>query len=466
MSSPPVDTCRLTVQAPSGWIELSVPADIPLAELLPVLLQQSDDKLAEAGLDHDGWILQRLGEPPLDEDRTPSTLGLVDGETLYLRPRGAALGQLEFDDMVDGVSAGVRGRADRWEGRWTRLLYLALSAAVAACGLLVLLLGGPSLPRASTALGGAALLLLTATALSRAIGDVPAAMLTALLALPYAALGGALFVGGFGAPALLAAAAAAGAAGLLGHAGVSGFSSVKGQDISAADSAPVFAGVLALTVGPVIGGLLTAGLEVSAMRSAGIVMFIALSYGPSIPMGAFRLARLKLPPLPTSAEELQLDLDPLPGQRLMQQAAAADRYMLALFAAVGTVAGVSASVLATSPGWPAPTVAALAAVTLLLRSRVVEGVGHRLCTVAPAVLITGALLVRIADAPSERLWLSAVLLLLVLLLLVCARTLPGRRLLPYWGRAADLLETAASVALPLLLLQVLGVYAYARALNG
>src|SRR3954470_9204852 len=88
MTNTTSDACRLTVVAPSGWIELAVPSDIAIADLLPALVQQAGEHAAEEGLEHSGWVLQRLGDEPLDEDLTPAALGLLDGDTLYLRPPG------------------------------------------------------------------------------------------------------------------------------------------------------------------------------------------------------------------------------------------------------------------------------------------------------------------------------------------------------------------------------------------
>ena len=105
------DTCRLTVVAPAGWAEVALPIHVPLADLVPVLVRNADPNLADAGVQHNGWVLQRLGEAPLDEDRTLSGLGLVDGETVYLRPRDAA------------IPANVRGHSlQRHDGYGARVL--------------------------------------------------------------------------------------------------------------------------------------------------------------------------------------------------------------------------------------------------------------------------------------------------------------------------------------------------------
>src|SRR3954466_4256185 len=126
MTNTTSDACRLTVVAPSGWIELAVPSDIAIADLLPALVQQAGEHAAEEGLEHSGWVLQRLGQEPLDEDLTPAALGLPGGATLSRRPRDGARAGLESDDVGDGVSAGARTRRSRWRDAATRWLFLGL----------------------------------------------------------------------------------------------------------------------------------------------------------------------------------------------------------------------------------------------------------------------------------------------------------------------------------------------------
>ena len=93
--------CRLRFRTPEQGFELAVPADVPLADLLPAVLGYGGPDLGERGLEQGGWVLQRLGGAPLDEHRTPGELGLHDGEQLFLRPRRAQLPPVHFDDLVD-----------------------------------------------------------------------------------------------------------------------------------------------------------------------------------------------------------------------------------------------------------------------------------------------------------------------------------------------------------------------------
>jgi hypothetical protein len=51
-------------------------------------------------------------------------------------------------------------------------------------------------------------------------------------------------------------------------------------------------------------------------------------------------------------------------------------------------------------------------------------------------------------------------------LAIVSWTIPGRRLLPYWGRAADMAHTLMAVSLVPIALGVLGIYQTLRAAHG
>ncbi|MEV4089178.1 EsaB/YukD family protein, partial [Nonomuraea fuscirosea] len=120
MSATGTDLCRVTVVTPRGFLDLGLPPDIPLGNLLPTLLRIAGEGLAEAGLAHGGWVLQRLGAPPFDPDATLSELAVHDGELLHLRPRGHELPEAVFDDVADAVATGVLERTGRWQPAATR----------------------------------------------------------------------------------------------------------------------------------------------------------------------------------------------------------------------------------------------------------------------------------------------------------------------------------------------------------
>ena len=184
------DLCRLTICGPARSVELAVPVHVPLIDLLPALLGHLGENLADTGLDHEGWVLQRLGDPPLREELSVAALGLRDGDMVHLRPRSDQLPPLDFDDLIDGVAAGISGRPDRWRPEMSRRLLTGLLGGPLAVGL-VLLAGHLSAMSDLLAAGLAAVILgLTAIA-SRAYADGPAAAVLGAATIAYAGLAGA-----------------------------------------------------------------------------------------------------------------------------------------------------------------------------------------------------------------------------------------------------------------------------------
>src|SRR5262245_40838005 len=106
MGTTPAEICRLVVHGPGRRLEVAVPAEVPVADLFPALLRHLGDNVADGGLAHGGWILQRLGTPPLDEESSVAALGLRDGDVIHLRPRSEQIPPVHFDDLADGIATG------------------------------------------------------------------------------------------------------------------------------------------------------------------------------------------------------------------------------------------------------------------------------------------------------------------------------------------------------------------------
>lgn len=118
--------CRVTVRAPAKSIDLAVPPDVPVADLLPTLVRYAGDDLAEQGLEHGGWVLQRLGDPPFDGSASLESLGVLDGETLHLRPHTDALPEVVLDDLVEGVAQTMETQPFAWSAPASRRVLLSL----------------------------------------------------------------------------------------------------------------------------------------------------------------------------------------------------------------------------------------------------------------------------------------------------------------------------------------------------
>lgn len=228
MSDKTAGLCRITVRSPEKTFELGIPADVPLADLLPVLVEYLRRRPRRAGPG-----TRRLEPPaarrgPLDEERTPASLELRDGETLYLRARHETLPEADFDDLVDGIGETLRARPDTWRPELTRRLLIGFTVAALAAGLITVLLPGAAMWRAGAAAAVALLLVAGGLAASRAVGDAGAGAALGVLAVPYLAVAGALVpAAGHGesmlGPRLLAGGAAGAGAAIIALAAVGAF---------------------------------------------------------------------------------------------------------------------------------------------------------------------------------------------------------------------------------------------------
>ncbi|MFE9612483.1 type VII secretion integral membrane protein EccD [Streptomyces sp. NPDC006012] len=462
MSDKTAGLCRITVRSPENNFELGIPADVPLADLLPVLVEYAGGDLHEKGLEHGGWTLQRLGAAPLDEERTPTALELRDGETLYLRARHESLPEVDFDDLVDGIGESLRSRPDTWRPELTRRLLIGLTVTALAAGLITVLLPGDGQWRAGAGACMALLLVAGGLAASRAVGDAGAGAALGVMTVPYLAVAGALVpAAGHGedmlGPRLLAGGAAGAGAAIIGLAAVGAF-------------APLFLGAFTVTLSVAACGALTsAGVPIA--HAAGWLAVAAVLAGGFVPSLAFRFAGMRMPPLPSNAGELQEGIEPFPARQVRERAALADGYLTGLYAALGLVTMGCTTALLTAPsadGWTAPVLAVVLSVLLLLHVRVVGAVRHRLAMAIPGAYgLTLAAVLRAVDlGQPERLEVTAVLAVLAAITAIASWTVPGRRLVPYWGRIADLLHTLCALLLLPLAVLLAGVFGALRGIRG
>ncbi|MGK3940464.1 type VII secretion integral membrane protein EccD [Streptomyces caeruleatus] len=457
--------CRVTVHAPAKSIDLAVPADVPVADLLPTLVSYAGDDLAEEGLEHDGWILQRLGERPLEEDRSLESIGLREGETLYLRPRTDSLPEVVLDDLVDGIVTTMEDRPFGWGPKAGRRTLLGMLMLTLAAGLAILTLPGSSGElRALAAAVTAMLLLAGAGSASRAVGDAEAGAALGFAAVPYFALAGWLIPGGelsgphqietLGSRLLAAGAAAAGGA-MLAVAAVVAF-------------APLFLAVTTVAVAAVLAGGLMMTTDLGLGHTAGILALATVVLGAFVPSMSFRLAGLRMPPLPTNAAQLQEGIEPHSPSTVAARTVAADGWMTGLYGATAAICAACLYGLAHHPTLPTSLTIVALSLLLMLHSRGLGNMLQRLSLVAAGVWGLGLLAhaTAVSATASGRLLLVAGLLAVATALAIASWTVPGRRMVPYWGRAAEILHSAMAISLLPLSLWVLGVYGMLRALNG
>ncbi|MEV0967293.1 type VII secretion integral membrane protein EccD [Microtetraspora glauca] len=453
--------CHVTIVGPHRRADLALPADIPLPHVMPGLLRALGEVDGESAA-APGWVLQRLGGTPFDIGQSLGALGVLDGEVLYLRPRESVLPPAMFDDVADVVATGVKEGRGTWSGRHTRLLGVGASCALLVAGAPALALSGAAPAVVAVVAGVLAVILLgAATSMSRAVGDSTAGAAIGYAALPYGFLAGLLApagpagLAGLGAPHLLAALACTALVAALGGAAV-------------ADGVPGFLGTAVASVVGAVSAAVVMVFDVPPAGVAAVAVSVLLACSPFIPALAFRLARLPLPSMPTTAEQLRADNDRVDSAAILERTGQARRY------ATGLIAGIAVAVFAAQPllvlahGWIAPVMSFVLSLTLVMRTRVFHGVSQRLwltvSALAGIVLLVLTLSTRAGGVGAIAiviglLWVAAIPVSLGL-------WLPSGRPSPFWGRAGDIVDVVLTAALFPLALGVMEVYTWIRGLSG
>jgi type VII secretion integral membrane protein EccD len=480
------DLCRITVVAPRMRLDVAVPQEIPLANLLPTLLWHSGEQLAEEGISRGGWALQRVGEGPLDTGQTMAALGVRDGDILYLRTGDGAAPTPVYDDTADAITSTLRDRSKRWSRPDTRVAALAAVGVLLAAGALALAQAGGALAGmtgatghavvpvtkgteaviALCAAGLAAVLLAGAAAASRAFGDASLACVIAFGGLPYAFLAGLLALpatGTYGAGNPSSPASADTAAGFV--VGATVFLIAAALAVAAVgNAASMVTAAVAVGFAGVTGGLLA--VVTSSSGAGGAVVSLALVVTPAIAPIAYRMAKLPKPVVPANPEELRQRLEPTEFAEVPKRSFAADNAVGALICATGVIAVAGVAILLRQAGWAAAALAGIAATLLLLRGRLFTGIVPRAWLIGSGLACLTLLMSVQASRWPVGVVVAVVVVTAVAAGLVARAAVSGNRPSPPVARAVDVAELIATLATVPLALDVLGVFHAVRALGG
>lgn len=460
---------RVTISAPQRRVDVALPEQVPLAELLPEVLRHAGEGLADDGERHGGWVLRRTDGAVLATAQALLPQGVRDGEVLHLVPAQAEWPELEYDDVVEAIVDGARRRGSAWSPAATQAAALAGAGVPLAVGLVAVLAGGPQhragWPLAVTV---ALLLVLAGTVASRAYGDGPTGATLGGYALPYAAAAGALAVSSgdpvgtfrplpwLGAPELLAGAVALLLVSVLGLLGT-------------ATRLRVF--VAGATLGAVGAAAALGGLLLDPAGTAAVLLCVLVFALGGLPLLAIRLGKMPLPPitLPTGPTGGPDGVRDLPDRARVHAAVARTEEMLTgMLIGHAGLALAAALVLGGTGGLAGRLLVAVVSAVLLLRSRLFVAVRHRVPPVLAGLAGFAVLGVGLAaGAGATGLPALTVGGLLVALTAVAAGTTYARRpVSPYVGRVADLTDTALVVSVVPVACAVLGLYDAARGLLG
>ncbi|OJF13633.1 type VII secretion integral membrane protein EccD [Couchioplanes caeruleus] len=468
-----IGLARITISAPSRRVDVALPEHVPLVELLPEVLRHAGEGLADDGEKHGGWVLRRTDGVALATAQGLFPQGVRDGEVLHLVPAREEWPELEYDDVVEAIAEGARRRGTVWSAAATRTATLAAAAVLLSLGLFAVLTAGPGWGGAAFAgLGVALLLTLAGITASRAYGDARAGAALGGLALPYAFAGGAVLVGQgvvdragvfpllpwLGGPELLAGSAAV----LL-------FAALGGVGVAA--SLRIFAA--GVTVGLL--GALTAltGLLTTAAGAAAVLMSLLVCGIGTLPLLAIRFGKLPTPPvtLPTGTDAEQGFTAARPAgddaarelpdrRRVFVAVSRTEELLTGMLIGHAVLAAGAFVVLASSDGMAARILTGLAVAALLLRSRLFVTLRQRVPLLVGGLFGAFVLGVDLLVGAGEvmLLGLSVAGLLLAVATVAAGASWSRRAPSPYLGRAADLLDGLAVIAVIPVACSVVGLY--------
>lgn len=451
-------TRRVTVVTPTARVDVALPVEGTLAELVPQLVRMSGAAPTVGAAVNPGWTLARLGGAPLEAGLTVAGAGVDDGEILYLQPRGRSSAPMLFDDVVDAIASAAQSRRGVWGTAVARRTAL-VAAVLAFLGATLLVLPTSDSPWTAVPIGALALVLLAGgMAVSRAWGDSVAGAICGIAAVPVAFVAGLsvlpdreLFPFQAG-PFALAGAAVA-------------FTAVVAL-FAVGDRGPLFVGIAVAGGGAAIATGITAIVPTDAIDTAAVLVAVATALGTLSPMLSLRIARLPLPRVPADVETFRADEGATFGRDVLDQTTAAEQVLAALLAALGTLAAGSAVVLLVGgPDVWAWVLAGVAGVAWLLRSRSYVGTEQRIAAVCTGlvVIVFGALRL-VASGGTLGVAIGAGAAAVVgAVLVIYAHRVPHSGRSPYWGRFFDVVEFLCLLAIIPLAGQVLDLYTDLRA---
>ncbi|AWZ26021.1 type VII secretion integral membrane protein EccD [Rhodococcus pyridinivorans] len=466
------DLCRITVLARHTEVDLALPLDVPVALLLPGIVNlvaghrpDNDFDATPERTEPDGWALARIGRAPLSGALSLDEHGVRDGEILVLEDAGSPAPPPLFDDVMYSVAASDRTTTP-WGAGPSGLIAAVLGPVALAAGCVPLLFlpdGASRLALGAVCAALPLLVLLAAGILARLHDDRRTATALLWCAFPLAATAGALLVPGESpAPRLVLAAALTGAVAVL---------AVRATRIGLAPCTAV----AATAAGVVVTATLASTTELEARALGAGTVVVALLLAGTAPRLAAMLAKLPIPPVPAPGAPLEPETPESSVSGLPSQAELEHRANRARSALTGIVHAV---VLLTAGGaWcaafpfdgdvsvPAVALAVASAVVLVFRGRTYTATAQAAPLVAGgAVLLLGLLVGAAASGalPPWAVFASATGL-------ACAGFLfgvvaPRRTFTPVQRRIAEIAEYATIATVVPLACWVAGVYAAIRGL--
>ena len=455
---------RVTVVAPRTRIDVALPADVAVADLLPMLLEMAKEVTPDGGARHGGWCVARLGEAPLEPSRTLASLGVVDGDLLQLRRRSENPPPPLYDDVVDAIAESTPDSYRPWTkdiahrfGHITAVLAL-IAAAVAA--LFAGPLADPSSNGIAPAIAAGAIAIIAVivgATITRSYGSGRTGVIVAAAGgMPMALVSG-LYVVPHGV-----------------HAANYLLACVFLLLVSLASIMVIGSGVTVFVAGATAGlfGALSfvAGVFLNSPPSgiAAVTAAVALAALSVLPRLTIWMAKLPLPHVPGNAEDLKEDSGFPDYTEIERRAGRAHEFMTGMIIGCGVTAAVGAVVAATDPEIWGVIEGAAIAVVLMLRGRTYANGSQAVALLSTGILTAAGLLIGwLVDAtPNNRLLMVfGVLVVLAIAGLVIGIVFPDQRFSPVMRRTVDIIEMLLIASVLPLALAVLNLYTTFRHLH-
>ncbi|OYN85858.1 type VII secretion integral membrane protein EccD [Parenemella sanctibonifatiensis] len=449
------DLARVTIISPTRRVDLALPGAAVLGEIMPSIVRFSGFESGNAADTVHAWVLQRVGDDPLDPYKKVSSLEIRDGETLHLRQREVAMPDVAFDDVVDAVATATNTRPS-WSQQNSQKFGLVILAILGVGLPGVLLWTYPDLVTVTVTLALSVALGITAILLSRAFDKYVTSSALAWMSVALAGMGGFHIVHTTLPTQILIAASLV----LLMSAAMALAAAVQPY------------GLLAAAAGSLIVVIMTMVMVLMPNRVvevAAVTTVVLLATTPWLTGLCYQLAQIAMPNLPSTAEALMADDEPVQSD-IVVRAITADKLLGSLLTATSVATAIAVVPVIQFGTLPALLMSFCVGVALVLRGRAFVGFTQRLVLLATGSFVGIYTLIEYGlsmDSVMTR--LAAGLIIVVIgcaLLIAYAASWHGKILSPVWGRWGDVFEWLSVIAVIPLLLWVLDLYSWAYGLAG
>ncbi|OCB23648.1 type VII secretion integral membrane protein EccD [Mycobacterium malmoense] len=453
---------RVSIHSGSTAVDLSLPAEIPVAVLTPSIVDVLHVRDAGDASTAKRYHLSLPGSSALDPSKTLAQSGIADGAVLLLGRSSAPPPAVRHHDVAEAVCEALAAAPEPWAAARRRLATRVGGVVTAACmtgiGALALVRNalhgnGGREPHTTVAVAVAAsvIALLSAVVAHRAYRDAAAGLALNAMAAAFAAVAGVLAVpGGPGACKVLLGATAAAVTAVL---------AIRASGCGLATLTAVSCAATVVAAAALVGVITTAPLRAIGAASA-LVSVGLLGAAARVSIAVAGLS----PRLPATP-----DTDPgeTTGTCVAARAHRADGWLSSLLAGFSAAAAVGAvvSVLAGAPRLSCVAFGGITGALLLLRARTSDGAKMLASASGGILVLTTTFGAAAMSTPGHGAWVAAATGTLAAAAIFLGFFAPDVSLPPLVHRSVDALEWLALVAMVPLACWICGLYGAVRGMN-